>query len=665
MPYRATPLVLPAPKRRVSLRALRGFAFGASLPLLLSGSVQRIPPGDDERPGSPVEHALLLGGDGITICALTRVANARLQVVCTEAQTAPFGPAEWRVAAAWDSPMLRQILPVQGIDGSVERGAIGLREDGTLVQFFPGYAEAQSVATPGTGAHGSITRLLYIDCCSTARNHETLGTCMIFARTSDGSVLSLAIRYELPLLAMRTTWSSVALYSGSAPTPPASDDPLRLPNLPPGVVGAQKHPDLLLHQSPLLGVARGMDLIATINPDGRVQAFDSDGGVLRTVVLHNAPPRGISLVGTRANLCVQSDQRSWFCLNDPIISATQDSLPKRAFHPVPSLDGAEELVFGDDVSCARWRSGSVRCRGRIRVGSILHRAPTAIHGMDQVSSIVHAQGLPPVGPFDRPYGPMRDGVHYGFHSRGSNCVLRRGEVWCWGAFVDPHGPSSHFSDRLSLRRPRQVPLPENVTLLASPHVAARGASIWYWGLDINNPSELPADPGDRSAITSLAEFGTLVCARRASSRVSCWRESEGRWSSPRRVPALERGSAWEQHSLCAHTGLGSVGAGCDVVPDDEAWRSMYETEIPHLPSPACAVSPDGRVACSHHPTDANRELMPGLAEIVALPSGCTASEGCALRRDGQVLCWAENDTGLVTQGEGARAVQLVPLTRAP
>ncbi len=680
MPYRTASLVLPHRPWRLNLRGLRWLAVGVFLPVLLSGAVQRASPGDDEGPGAPVEHALLLGGDGHTVCALTRVANERFQVVCAAARTESRRGDMWQTASTWESPRLRQVLPVL-VDGETDRvAALGLREDGELVVFHPHRRFASALALPSTGPHGPITHLYGIE-----QQRDPLGEPdaeghALHVRTRDGALLLIAIPSDLSPIAASPGWVSTRVARSSsahgaiaevgvvAPgRVPESDWIPGIASYPEGIRGTRPMGDFLFLPSNLADAVLAAGIMAVLDREGHVRVYRSwmDHAPSRAEGL---PARVTALAGRSNNLCVRGADATWHCLND--ITAVDAPPPGDVtFHSSPSLQGATEVVMGEEVSCARWPEGSVRCWGwHLESAGIPLPTPREIPGLDQVSSLTADQH--------------------------GHCALRRGEVYCWR-------PDSRESREA---QPTRVPLPPGVTLLVPRHLAAVGSSVWHFSASADGATKLPDDPIDGTSVVSLFLRGDVACARRASGGVSCWSRTRSRrsflWSRPSR-PAWSEHARWNEEDFssygptCHWSGSLDVGpaVGHCVAGDDieipgasyrcgngfefmrrqQSWERRPTNALVEAVARSvgnCVMLSDRRVACGRRSgCSSDRihwQVLSGITQPCSLPQhGLRDDVHCALRNDGHVLCWGHVNRDLRVGTDEACASGLVPLTRAP
>lgn len=281
------------------------------------------------------------------------------------------------------------------------------------------------------------------------------------------------------------------------------------------------------------------------------------------------------------------------------------------------------------------------------------------------------------------------------------CARSGTEIWCWG---DRHGVPIHDARRRRQRPEVVTGLPAHPVEIDAGFgfMCARltTGEVWCWGE--NDRGQL-GDGTRRHSTTPVAVKGVrdarslslaygLGCALRSDGQVSCWSDERGATDFAKLAPwrgqiaelavgghlcvRLRSGEVLCQGSN-DHGQLGNGEGGCEDDPDDPCSSrkrckprqicKKSDTFVPVLglkdatalalgPDHSCAVRRGGRVSCWGNGgqgrlglgdpvatlTTAPRELA-DLVDVTALVAG--SSSTCAVRRDGQALCWGQNVWG--------------------
>lgn len=204
---------------------------------------------------------------------------------------------------------------------------------------------------------------------------------------------------------------------------------------------------------------------------------------------------------------------------------------------------------------------------------------------------------------------------------GHACVVRSGQVWCWG---DNHGDQLGDPAVGAAPRPVRGPTLDGIVGLAAGGTATcallRTGTVTCWG--DSAPGVRPTPDLDDVAEISVASFRdrSRRCARRRNGRVRCW------------SPAGNEGPAQD---LPLRNAVALAGA-CAV---DASGRQRC-FEVPALRSGGVRVA---RARLARPPFDYRvsarqiRAARKDARQLSAMP--------CVLRTDGTVGCWS-NDTNI-------------------
>ena len=281
------------------------------------------------------------------------------------------------------------------------------------------------------------------------------------------------------------------------------------------------------------------------------------------------------------------------------------------------------------------------------------------------------------------------------------CARSGTEIWCWG---DRHGLPIADAQRRRHRPEKVTGLPAHPVEIAAGFgfMCARltTGEVWCWGE--NDRGQL-GDGTRRHSITPVAVKGIgdarslslaygLGCVLRSGNQVSCWSDDRGATDFAKLAPwrgqivelavgghlcvRLRSGEVLCQGSN-DHGQIGNGEGGCEDDPSDSCAphtrckpRQICKKSDTFVPviglkdatvlalgaDHSCAVRRGGRVSCWGDGsqgrlglgdpvatiTTAPREVS-DLTDVAALVAG--SSSTCAIRRDGQALCWGQNVWG--------------------
>jgi alpha-tubulin suppressor-like RCC1 family protein len=307
--------------------------------------------------------------------------------------------------------------------------------------------------------------------------------------------------------------------------------------------------------------------------------------------------------------------------------------------------------------------------------------------------------MPRRGPFPAEVFPVGSGVGAVVAGRGHSCALVEGRVYCWGSNVwRQSGPSRPYL----IMRPLHVEEVRDAALgiaAGSRHTCAiTEAGVWCWGRNDDGQTGTQSRSctkkcklgpvrvaGLGSEVHALALGRSHSCAL-VDGAVHCWggnrRGQLGDGSNEsRHTPALVAGLTGEATALVAgadHTcavvadalhcwGANDYGQLGDGTTDDRnapvVVAGLAATPIALAAGAAhsCAAMPAGvrcwgdgregqldaspRAGANPHPVSA----PPLPVAVTALAAGQDVS--CALRSDGRVQCWGDNDFGQLGSGD--------------
>ena len=355
------------------------------------------------------------------------------------------------------------------------------------------------------------------------------------------------------------------------------------------------------------------------------------------------------VVGVHASCAVMSDHtlRCWGA-NDK----GQLGDGTTADHPTPvtpSLVGVQDVVLGAAHGCALLDDGSVSCWGDIGFGKADHQVqPAGVPGVND------AKRLFAVG-------------------AASCATMSNGAFVCWGD-IDPKG---HV--RLSGgTREHRVPTPgaglDHVAVLTEAGALRDDGTVWTWGADGTPVKTGLADIVELAAagdgVCGLTKDGDVVCTggapHCAAKAVKKGKPKRGGKKPPVKKPPAKKPkpepapAAFEKLDLpkarhlafdvgmCVVTTTGhlqclAANNPCEL---DEPWPGLSKVDVV---DGHCARAMDGSVRCWQ--VDRKSRTVGTISGVAgATQIASSASHGCAVLGDHQVVCWGENTHGELGRG---------------
>lgn len=282
------------------------------------------------------------------------------------------------------------------------------------------------------------------------------------------------------------------------------------------------------------------------------------------------------------------------------------------------------------------------------------------------------------------------------------------DVYCWGANENGQsGPRTEFVDSAVILRVNGLPSGALEIAAGSAHTCSlhRDGNVWCWGSGSYGQAGpqradtqlLPLPVPGLAGTVRIAAGGDSSCALSSAGVVSCWgRNDYGQLGDG---TTTSRGEAQSIAGLTATAiGLGDIHAcALDGNGAYQCWGSDYSGELgdgttgfqvqPNPPSPqhgligidggisyTCSVDDQGVASCWGQTYDGEIGDFFGRAEIALAPvtmhvGGPVAAvstgdrTACALRRDGEVVCWGYGAQGQIGDGRSDVALPAqVPLT---
>ena len=295
-----------------------------------------------------------------------------------------------------------------------------------------------------------------------------------------------------------------------------------------------------------------------------------------------------------------------------------------------------QVAAGNVYTCALRASGEVLCWGSNFSGVLgdgtleAHATPMAVEGLADAVEIDANTAQDP-------------------HETAMCARRAMGAVMCWGSGA--HGQLGSGSEQ-------DEPVPVEVAgvtkaasvraTFASACVLLRDGSVWCWGEntfgelgDGTGESRLTAAPVVNLEHAIQLDVGGLGCATLPPGDWACW----------------------------GYDKFGLTGTIETILNAPSTIGGLHDVASIHLPGPAsnllpgtqCFIHADGTASCTgendfgtvdidipHDVTNGEWRAVEGVTDAIQVAG--TLSTTCALRANGQVLCWGTNNTGLLGIG---------------
>lgn len=346
---------------------------------------------------------------------------------------------------------------------------------------------------------------------------------------------------------------------------------------------------------------------------------------------------------------------------------------------VANLTDATHVALGDTFSCAATEAGGVYCWGGGH-GYLLgvEDPEDPYHPTEVIASLASHSApapqeytFPAAGPVE--VEPMVE------LSEGFACALRRnnGRPICWG-----NNAAGNIGDGTSVARTdgvrEVVGISDAVELdIGASRVCVRRANgtvaCWGWLSHFNGSQHYSSSrpvplEGINDARRILLGREGILCIQRASGAITC-SDSYGRMSDVAGLTDVvqmdsgvgfvcavqQNGQVW----CWGRGGYGQLGNGSDRPSQTpvQVTGIADATSVATGNSHACALHRAGTVSCwgqnedgrlgngqsGSEITSTTPVAVPGLTDVISIDAGL--NQTCALRRDGQTLCWGDNGFG--------------------
>ena len=301
---------------------------------------------------------------------------------------------------------------------------------------------------------------------------------------------------------------------------------------------------------------------------------------------------------------------------------------------------ASHVSAGYDGTCALRRSGKVFCWGASpvdRLPQTVHLSPVAIDGVDDATALA-SSGTVEIG----------------------HCVTRKtGAVACWGSI--PYGagyePKGMYNGIATIAG--VAGLTQLSTGFATCGAAASGEAVCFSGEP--DHETIARMPGVHDA-TAVVGLGAAWCAVRRSGTVTCeaWQAAGKTQDVPELAGAVHVSSR----------GCFALRTGAIECLDEADWqlgrgpKSVTGISDARLVDGSrwtgCAVRTNGHISCwgdnnvgqlgdgTHDPRSVPVEVV-GVSDAIAISVG--QAHACAVRKNGRVACWGSAFDGRLGTGD--------------
>lgn len=388
----------------------------------------------------------------------------------------------------------------------------------------------------------------------------------------------------------------------------------------------------------------------------------TDAGADASLVTCTASPCAIQIAAGTDQACVILSDKTVRCWGGNFMGEAGQSVPTDGGYGTPVLaplavsgaTGARELSLGAEHSCALLENGTLQCWGSNRYAQLAMAADGGLAGAVRSPT-----------PVTIPVTGTAANVSAGFYH---TCIRRTdGSVQCWG--YNSHAQIGNVAaDGGAL--PLFVPGPTDALLsgVAELDVGGRFAcgmlfdgGVSCWGHDSEGqlgrggpPYAVAADPHPAPVVGLPATVAHLGRSTAYTEGVILADKTVRVWggNSYGQLGPFDGGSSTGTPQVVANVSdVTQIAFGsqdtCVLKTDGTvfSWGATY--------SGAGGVGPDAGLA---HPTPAQ---VSGVSDAVAIALGWDAF-GCALKRDGSIVCWGDNGWGQLGRGLTKAALPFDP-----
>lgn len=313
-------------------------------------------------------------------------------------------------------------------------------------------------------------------------------------------------------------------------------------------------------------------------------------------------------------------------------TAPPSTTPSPAKNAISENSPFPSIAAGSNHSCALHRNGTISCWGRNQRGQLGAEANAG--DLKKVEDITDAKAI-------------TTGTDHSCAVRGN------GEAWCWGRNFDGQLGNGQQADSRIPVQTREVTDATDITAgIAHTCSLHESGSISCWGWNnsgqlgngwkgrFNDPRADSATPVPVAGITDavVVRAGDLhTCSLHEDGSVSCWGYN---W-----VGILGNGKSSDAQDT--HSANSAVPV--EVIGIDDA------IDIATGANHTCALHQDGTISCwghnyyrqlgngDQHGADSSVPVrVSSIDDATAVAAG--EKHSCALRRDGTVLCWGDNES---------------------
>lgn len=388
----------------------------------------------------------------------------------------------------------------------------------------------------------------------------------------------------------------------------------------------------------------------------------ADGGPDASLVTCTASPCAIHLAAGTDQACVILSDKTVRCWGSNFMAESGQAVPSDGGYgtavlaplAVSGIAGARELSLGAEHSCALLENGTVQCWGSNRYAQLAMAADGGLAGAVRSPTpvTIAVTGTPA-------------NVSAGFYH---TCIRRTdGSVQCWG--YNSHAQIGNvLPDGGDL--PLFVPAPTDALLtgVAELDVGGRFAcghlfdgGVSCWGHNANGqlgrggpPYNVATDPRPAPVVGLPANVDHLGRSVAYTEGVVLDDKTVRIWGSNQygNLGPVDGGSTGTPLEVASVTNVAQIAFNlqntCVLKTDGTVfcWGATY--------SGGGGVNPDAGI---QHPTPAQ---ISGVSDAVAIALGWDVF-GCALKKDGSVVCWGDNAFGQLGRGLTKAALPFDPV----
>lgn len=228
--------------------------------------------------------------------------------------------------------------------------------------------------------------------------------------------------------------------------------------------------------------------------------------------------------------------------------------------------------------------------------------------------------------------------------RRTCALLTNGKVACWGSGDSTAG--NLFKQYPALAGSDFIAANKSIETQTKGIYFTKAKQVWFLRDGASNPDLL--GDADSSNITALKASRGPACVQMQDNTVKCFGDDRDGYVVPSDTAAYPRFD-FQLDSFCRETVAANGTIRC-LYPDIGLTLGSANRQFAAGDTQICGVTSAGTIQCASR--DANDQIVRNAPTANVFKKVVLGSNfGCALTRDGKVLCWGANTTGQSNTGD--------------